>query len=217
MAGRLPRLRRRTRLALGAGGIALVLLGAGFLAFVLDLPDPADVSPERLAFAGSGPAGIVALTGGGGARIAQAVALHEAGLGARVFVSGVNPAITKADLAGGANLGSAETFACCVDLGPYAKTTKGNALEARGWARSRGYTTIYLVTSNFHLPRARAELATLAPELTIIGVPVDSRSVPAESWALRPSSWWVLAKESAKLTVVRARGAWQPEGVETGA
>ena len=191
---------------------ACLPFAVGFLAFVLTLPDPADASPERLAFAASGPAGIVALTGGAGARIERAVALHEAGLGERVFISGVNPRVSKADLVGTGAGAAPATFACCVDLGPFAKTTRGNALEARGWLRSRGYRTVYLVTSNFHLPRARAELSMLAPELTIVGVPVDSRSVPAQGWAWRPGSWWVLAKEYAKLTVVRARGLVQPAG-----
>ena len=212
MAGRL--LRSTTRKALAAVlGLGTFAFAFGFLVFVLRLPDPSDAIPERLAFAGEGPAGIVALTGGAGARIERAVSLHEAGLGERVFVSGVNPKITKDDLAStGAGLGSAETFACCVDLGAFAKTTKGNALEARSWLRSRGYTTVYLVTSNFHLPRARAELSILAPELTVIGVPVDSRSVPAGRWATSPRAWITLAKEYVKLIVVRVRSVIQPDG-----
>ena len=212
MAGRLLRSKTRALLAaVAAAGAAAFALG--FLVFVLRLPDPRDAVPERLAVAGEGPAGIVALTGGAGARIGRAVALHEAGLGERVLVSGVNPKITKEDLANpDAGLGSAATFACCVDLGPFAKTTKGNALETRSWLRSRGYTTVYLVTSNFHLPRAKAELSILAPELTIIGVPVDSRSVPAGRWATSPRAWITLAKEYVKLIVVRVRSVVQPDG-----
>lgn len=194
---------------------ACAALGVGFLVFVLTLPDPDDAVPERLAFEGRGPAGIVALTGGAGARITRAVALHEAGLGERVFISGVNPQIDKATLASHpASMGGADVFACCVDLGPYAKTTKGNALEARSWARSQGYRTVYLVTSNFHLTRAKAELSILAPELTIVGVPVDSWSVPADSWAWRPRSWWALGKEYVKLLALGARAVFQPGGLD---
>ena len=207
------RISKRLRAALGALGALGLASALGFVVFVLSLPDPADAVPERLAFASTEPAGIVALTGGAGARITRAISLHEAGLGERVFISGVNPQITKADLARHASgMGGAEVFACCVDLGPFAKTTKGNALEARSWLRSQGYATVYLVTSNFHLPRAKAELSMLAPELTIIGVPVDSHSVPQDDWALRPRSWWVLGKEYAKLLVVRTRGLFQPDG-----
>ena len=213
MAGRLSRLNKRTRVALGLAGTVGAAFLLGFLVFVLTLPDPADAVPERLAFEGAGPAGIVALTGGAGARITRAVELHEAGLGERVLISGVNPKITKADLAGhDADMGSAAIFECCVDLGPFAKTTKGNALEARSWLRSQGYTTVYLVTSNFHLPRAKAELAILAPELTIVGVPVDSRSVPAGGWVSRPGAWVMLGKEYVKLLVVRVRSVGQPSG-----
>lgn len=213
MAGRLSSLNRRTRAALGtAVAVALVFL-AGFAYFAVTLPDPADPLPMRLDAVAGGPAGIVALTGGAGARIARAIDLHEAGLGDRVLISGVNPKITKADLAGHeSNLGSEAIFDCCVDLGAFAKTTKGNALETRSWLRSQGYSTVYLVTSNFHLPRAKVELAMLAPELTIIGVPVDSRSVPADGWISSPRAWAVVGKEYIKLLIVRARSVVQPNG-----
>ena len=211
MAGRRFKLptRRRTRIALGLACGLVLGLGAGFAGFVWSLPDPDDATPERLAFEARGAAGIVALTGGAGARIERAIALHEAGLGERVLITGVHPQVTKADLAG---LGEEATFACCVDLGPFARTTKGNALEARSWLRSRGYGTVYLVTSNFHLVRAEAELSRLAPELTIVGVAVDSRSVPAGDWVHRPRAWWTLAKEYAKLLLLHARSLVQPEG-----
>ena len=157
MAGRFQKLNIVARLALSAGAAAALALLGGFAVFLATLPDPAEATPERLAFAAPGPAGIVALTGGAGARITKAVDLHEAGLGERVLISGVNPKITKDDLAGHeTGMGSAAVFACCVDLGPFAKTTRGNALETRSWLRSRGYGTVYLVTSNFHLPRATA-------------------------------------------------------------
>ena len=203
---RLSRLPRSLRAALLLAVIAIAVFAAGFGAFVAGLPKLADADPIRLAAltAETPPArrGIVALTGGAGARIEHALTLHAAGLGDRVLISGVNPAISKADLS---EMGRAEQLDCCVDLGPFARTTRGNALETRSWLRSHGYDTVLLVTSNFHLPRARAELEALAPELRVIGVPVDSNLVPEGRWAASPRAWTTLAKEYVKLLVVRLR------------
>ncbi|WP_051881648.1 YdcF family protein [Parvularcula oceani] len=202
------------RLFVAAASLAAIIgmsLLSGFLAFAFSMPRATEATPAALkAAAGSIPPearGIVALTGGAGLRIEEALRLHEAGIGDRVLISGVNPQITKADLAG---TGSAAVLECCVDLGPYARTTKGNALEARSWLRSHRYELVYLVTSNFHLQRARAEMEELAPELVVIGVPVDSRTVPERGWIASPAAWHVLASEYAKLLFMRLRSVVEP-------
>ena len=194
------------RLLLGTfAGIAALLL-VGFGVFAATLPRVASAEPVRLEekAGGTPPAarGIVALTGGAGARIEHALALQAAGLGDRVLISGVNPRIGKADLS---STGSQAQLDCCVDLGPFARTTRGNALEARAWLHTHGYTTVYLVTSNFHLPRARAEMERLAPEIEVIGVPVDSNLVPDGAWMGSMRAWRTVAGEYAKLLAAQAR------------
>ena len=187
---------------MGVVGVIVI----GFAVFAASLPR-VETDPARLnALAGDLPAtdrGIVALTGGAGARIERALAMQAAGVGDRVLISGVNPSIRKADLSG---TGSAGQLDCCVDLGPFARTTRGNALEARAWAESHGYQVVYLVTSNFHLPRARAEMERSAPGLTIIGVAVDSNLVPDGRWGRSPRAWRTLGGEYAKLIVAHVRG-----------
>ena len=194
------------RLLLGTlAGLAALLL-VGFAVFAATLPRVANADPARLEAAAAdtppGARGIVALTGGAGARIEHALALQSAGLGDRVLISGVNPRIGKADLSA---TGSAAQLDCCVDLGAFARTTRGNALEARAWLRTHGYTTVYLVTSNFHLPRARAEMERLAPEIVVIGVPVDSNSVPDGAWLGSARAWRTVAGEYVKLLAAQAR------------
>ena len=192
------------KILLGTLAAILLALTVGFFGFAASLPRVADGAPERLAAEAPPPErrAIVALTGGAGQRIEHALALHAAGLGDRVFISGVNPRIDPAALS--ARFGP-EVFACCVELGEMAKSTKGNALETRAWLNSHGYTAVYLVTSNFHLPRAVAELRSLDPELDVIGVPVDSRSVPDGDWGTSPKAWAVVGGEYAKLLAMRAR------------
>ena len=50
-------------------------------------------------------------------------------------------------------------FSCCVDLDHSAINTIGNAVETRRWVMARGFQSLIVVTSNFHMPRALAELA----------------------------------------------------------
>ncbi|GGY45087.1 YdcF family protein [Parvularcula lutaonensis] len=196
---RLPRLARR---ALAAGFISLLLLVAGFFVFAATLPRADEAPLAGLDPARASERGIVVLTGGGGHRIEEGLALHARGLGDRVLISGVNPRTTKSDLA---PMGDPERLACCVDLGPYARTTRGNAIESRDWLRQNGYTTALLVTSDFHLPRATIELRRSAPEISVIGVPVASVSAPEQGWMSKISAWRLLVGEYLKYLVVRMR------------
>lgn len=182
-----------------AGGAVLALL-AGFFVFCATLPRASQAS--ALPPSGADERGIIVLTGGGGQRIERGLALQKDGVAARVLISGVNPQTTKADLS---PMGDAEVLACCVDLGPYARTTRGNAVESRAWLEQNGYTTAILVTSDFHLPRATLELRRSAPDLTIIGVPVESTLAPETGWMAKPSSWTLLAGEYLKYLYVRAQ------------
>src|SRR3546814_1477416 len=50
-------------------------------------------------------------------------------------------------------------FDCCVDLGREAVDTRSNADETVRWVNKRGYRSLRLVTSAWHMPRARLELA----------------------------------------------------------
>jgi hypothetical protein len=43
------------------------------------------------------------------------------------------------------------------------------------------------------------------PEVRVIGVPVDSRTVPEGAWFGSADAWEILAKEYLKLLVVRLR------------
>ncbi|WOI52865.1 YdcF family protein [Parvularcula sp. LCG005] len=172
---------------------------AGFLVFAGTLPRASHFNIEGKAAAfgdlTTDQIGIVALTGGGGARITRAVSLFEEGKGDRVLVSGTHPKVTKSDLK---MAGSAETLDCCVDLSPWARSTVGNGIDARDWAKKNGYAALYIVTSDFHLRRATQELRAVAPELMIVGVPVENDLVPEKGWLTNPRALSLLGKEYIK-------------------
>jgi uncharacterized SAM-binding protein YcdF (DUF218 family) len=61
-------------------------------------------------------------------------------------------------------------FGCCVDLGREAVDTRSNADETADWLRDHHYRSVRLVTSNWHLPRARMELVNATgSDVTVIG------------------------------------------------
>jgi len=130
----------------------------------------------------TGVGGIVALTGGSGLRISAAVELLALGTGERLLISGVNPSISRDEVAARAG-GAGELYECCVDIGYEATTTEENADEVAAWAQAHGYSRIALVTSDYHLPRARALLKSRAPGLELVSVPVRTRVDPDRAYS----------------------------------
>lgn len=179
--------------------LAVLVLAAGFFVFVAQLPREQNFDEIRVGNDLGGfdrsEVGIVVFTGGSGERIERALNLYGTGVADRVLISGTHPQVTKSDLA---STGDFNIIDCCVDLGPKAQTTIGNALEARDWARDNDYRAILLVTSDFHLPRARVELAHAAPDLTIIVVPVSTHLAPQEGWYRSATVWKILGREYVK-------------------
>ena len=138
----------------------LIIYGLGFALFAVTLGEPAAAGTARVD-------AIVVITGGKG-RIEHAAALLAAGAGKRLLISGADPSVRKVDLVH--RLGGKERlFACCVDLGSESVDTRSNAEEARRWLDRRGYRSIRLVTSDWHMRRARYEFnRELDRRITII-------------------------------------------------
>ena len=125
-----------------------IAYGLGFALFAVTLGAPApDDAPKVDA--------IIAITGGKG-RIEQATKLLADGKGKRLLIAGADPSVRKADLV--ERLGGKEKlFDCCVDLGSESVDTRSNAEEAKRWLERRRYASLRLVTSDWHMRRARYE------------------------------------------------------------
>lgn len=131
---------------------------------------------------------IIVLTGGK-YRIEEGVKLMENGLSEQLFISGVNPNTSLPDLLEG------KPPACCITLGYQAENTIGNADEARRWIDENGFRSIRLVTSNYHIARAKIEFDRALPGLVIYEHPVRSADIDLTNRAF----WELSFREYAKL------------------
>jgi len=155
--------------------------------------------------------GIVVLTGGA-SRVADAVELLSSGKGQRLLISGVHPYTRAVEIARLVPVYQ-RVFACCVDLDRSALNTLGNAIETRRWVKERGFQSLIVVTSNYHLPRAMAELEHQLPDVTLIPYPVVTERMKNERWWSSPTTARLLLSEYLKyvFAVIRMRLDPEPE------
>ena len=146
---------------------------------------------------------IVALTGGP-ERIGEAVEQLAAGRGKRLLITGVNRA-THAEALARLMPHYERLFACCIDIDHSAINTIGNAIETRRWARERGFRSLVVVTSAYHMPRALAEIAHQLPDATLVPFPVITERQRAEPWWSSAGSARMLMSEYLKYLVAIVR------------
>jgi uncharacterized SAM-binding protein YcdF (DUF218 family) len=188
--------RRLWRLVVLATFALAVAFAAGFLWFVGSVPTE-EVSIDRPAD------GIVVLTGGA-SRITDAIELLAAGRGKRLLISGVHPTTSSSELA---RLSPAyrRWMTCCVDLGHAAINTTGNAIETRQWVTDRGFRSVIVVTSNYHMPRTMAELRRRMPDVALVPFPVVTDKMRNEAWWSSPPTAKLLFSEYLKYIVAQVR------------
>ena len=109
--------------------------------------------------------GISVLTGDT-ARIDEAMSLLASGKAQRLLISGVYQKTTKKELEALGTRNS-QYLSCCVDLDHEAQNTIDNATETSAWAAKHGYSSVIIVTSNYHMPRALAELGRTMPAVDL--------------------------------------------------
>ena len=181
------------RLLLALLAFATIWAGLDYLAFArrVQAMEPPTSLPDNPA--------IVVLTGGSGLRIARGLDLLGDPPRGRLLISGADPNVTREELARRINA-PALAMSCCVDVGYTAGTTIENASETATWVQHRSATTVVLVTSNYHLPRALIELRRQSPEVEFIPYPVTSLIKPGE-WHRDPRSFRGMVTEWAKFRI----------------
>lgn len=160
-----------------------ILYALGFALFGVTLAKPAGAQRTEA---------VVVLTGGAG-RLERGMEVLQRRDAKRMLVSGADPSVTRPDLARRLGPGTLATLRCCVDLGSDAVDTRSNAEETRRWMTRRGYTSLRLVTSDWHMRRAAYEFRQDLPGAKIIEDAVPTRP-----------SLWLLFLEYNKYVMRRA-------------
>jgi len=179
--------------------LSLILLGVFSGGFLWFADSVASMRPPESA---RGDA-IIVLTGGY-QRIEQAVGLLRDGVGKRLLISGVNPATTRSQIRK-MTQGSSDMFSCCVDMGYKAIDTIGNANEAASWIRDHNYSSIVVVTNNYHMHRSLHELRSASPQTEFIAYPVISADLARTNWFVEPDVVRTMLYEYLKFVAAAAR------------
>jgi uncharacterized SAM-binding protein YcdF (DUF218 family) len=131
----------------------ILLYALGYALFAVVLPrEAADVQTDA----------IVVLTGGA-KRIERGLDLLRARKAQRMLISGVARTVRPQELAAEYAIEPA-LLDCCIDLGREAIDTRSNADEVAAWAKRHKIRSVRLVTTDWHMLRARFELARQLPD-----------------------------------------------------
>ena len=130
------------------GSLLLIIYGLGFALFGVTMGKPAPANSAKTD-------GIVVITGGAG-RIEHGVEILAEHKGKRMLVAGADPSVTKADIVHRLG-GRKKLVQCCVDLGSESVDTRSNAEETRRWLQKQHFKSLRLITSDWHMRRARYE------------------------------------------------------------
>ena len=176
--------------------LAFVAAAVGFVGFLSQLRGVETDPPHNAD-------GIVVLTGGS-SRVSDAMELLAAGYGKRLLISGVHPTNDANDISRSVP-DSQGLMRCCVDLDRSAVNTRSNAAETRRWAHERGFKSLIVVTSNYHMPRAIVELSHAMPDITLIPFAVVGDKWRDEPWWTSGGTFRLLLSEYAKYVAAEMR------------
>jgi uncharacterized SAM-binding protein YcdF (DUF218 family) len=187
-----------SRLNVAALVVVLAFLAwtTGFLAFANAIPDKVE-DAESLTDA------IVVLTGGS-ARLEEGLTLLAAGKGKKLFVSGVYQGVEVQHLLE-LSRRRPEELSCCIALGYAANSTIGNALETAEWLEDERFTSIRLVTANYHMPRSLLEFRYAMPNVRIVPHAVFPEQFKLDAWWQWPGSAHLIFVEYLKYLAASAR------------
>jgi uncharacterized SAM-binding protein YcdF (DUF218 family) len=146
-------------------GIPFALWVAGFIIFTGSI---CSMNEPQIPF--KADAAIV-LTGGTN-RVGKGLDLLSQNRTQNLLVSGVHKDVEVKDIVALWNNHTQPTPTCCITLGREAGNTIGNAQEAKKWIDHIQAKTVFLITANYHMPRALVEFHHELPHITVIPYPV---------------------------------------------
>ena len=127
----------------------------------------------------SRPVDAIVVTTGGNKRIEAGLELFAQGRAKHLFITGVHPDVTKGEITAMWKHNKPLPD-CCITLGHRATTTIQNAAETLEWLTEQNYSSIILVTSNYHMTRAWLEHKHMLPGVKIILHPITQPEITPE-------------------------------------
>src|SRR6202030_458022 len=146
-------------------------------------------------------------------RVSDALELLAAGYGRRLLISGGHPTSAASDISRSVSENQS-FFNCCVDLDHSAVNTRSNAAETRRWARERGFKSLIVVTSNYHMPRAIVEFSHAMPDIALIPYAVVGDKWRDEPWWSNGATLRLVLSEYAKYVAAKVRVLLADAGLE---
>lgn len=189
---------RQLRALVGLAGLMVVAWAVGLFLFANSLtrqePDD-DIKTD----------GIVVLTGGS-ERLSVGFDLLRAGRARKLFISGVYRGVEVRELLALSSK-SGNDLECCVQLGYDADDTEGNAVETARWMAEEGFTSLRVVTANYHMPRSLVEFRRAMPGVVLVPHPVTPQKVRLDSWWSWPGTAALIISEYDKYLLALVRAA----------
>ena len=185
------RVQQAKSVVIGCAVLAAIFI-SGLQYFVLNLPRQS-ASPAHESD------GIVVITGGQ-QRLDAGLTLLASGAASKLLISGVGAGLNKVILANDLRLDQTQSdlLMCCAELEFAARDTRGNARAARHWAETNNLASLYLVTANYHMPRAKLAFEREMPHINLQYWPVSPDDLQIDSWWTNPGLVRLLAREYAK-------------------
>ena len=185
------RVQQAKSVVIGCALLAAIFI-SGLQYFVLNLP-------RQMASPAHKSDGIVVITGGQ-QRLDAGLKLLANGAASKLLISGVGAGLNKVILANDLRLDQTQRdlLMCCAELEFAARDTRGNARAARHWAETHHLASLYLVTANYHMPRAKLAFEREMPHINLQYWPVSPDDLQIDSWWTNPGLVRLLAREYAK-------------------
>ncbi len=181
-------------------GLAFVFWLIGLMIFVTRVSSFAE--PQDISLLPATDA-LVVLTGGS-ERLIAGIDLLKRGKAKKLLISGVHRGVTLERISASTNI-PPDLAACCIDLGFAAANTQENAEEARDWIHAQHFSSLRLVTANYHMPRSLILFHAAMPDIAISPYPVTPDSVHLDGWWQRFGTTALLISQYHKYLLVRAR------------
>lgn len=190
-----PVLRALPAWVLAALAAGVVWLG-GLIAFAESIPDAIEDASSRTE-------AVVVLTGGTG-RLRTGIELLARGRADKLFVSGVYHGVDVQQILRMVRR-QGQALDCCVTLGHRADDTRGNAQETARWMAGEGFTSLRLVTSNYHMRRSLLEFRRAMPGVWVVPHPVFPTGFKARGWWNWPGTLQLVTVEYIKYLAALVR------------